>query len=76
MGGGGVPTKTGRTPSAEFSLVEKNWAEPDKKLLSKFDICKKILDPVHMLTKTDTWDYLQCPIIEKNLILFLHWGSS
>ena len=25
---------------------------------------KKILGPVHLLTKTDKWDYLQCPIIE------------
>ena len=30
-----------------------------------FDISKKNLGPVHLLTKTDKWYYLQCPIIEK-----------
>ena len=39
MGDGGVSTKTERTPLVEFSLVEKNWTEPDKKLISKFDVC-------------------------------------
>ena len=29
-----------------------------------FDIIKKILGPVHLLPKTDKWDYLQSPIIE------------
>jgi hypothetical protein len=33
-----------------------------------FDISKKILGPVHLLTKTDKWDYLLCPIIEKKIV--------
>ena len=40
MRDGGVATKTDRTPLVEFSLVQKNWTEPDKKLISKFDVCK------------------------------------
>ena len=41
MGGGGVSPKadTDGTPLVGFSLVEKNWTEPDKKLISKFDVC-------------------------------------
>jgi hypothetical protein len=27
------------------------------------DISKKNLSPVHLLNKSDKWDYLQCPII-------------
>ena len=33
-----------------------------------FDISKKNLGPVHLLTQTDKWDYLRGPIIEKNLV--------
>ena len=40
MRDGGVSSKTDRTPLVEFSLVQKNWTEPDKKLISKFDVCK------------------------------------
>ena len=40
MRDGGVSSKTDRTPLVEFSLVQKNWTEPDKKLVSKFDVCK------------------------------------
>ena len=29
-----------------------------------FDISKKNLGPVHLLTKTDKWDYLQSPIMK------------
>ena len=31
---------------------------------------KQILGPVHLLIKTDKWDYLRCPIIEKNVSCF------
>ena len=40
MRDGGGSTKTDRTPLIEFSLVQKNWTEHDKKLISKFDVCK------------------------------------
>ena len=33
-----------------------------------FDISKKVLGPVHLLTKMDKWDYLRCPIIEKKIV--------
>ena len=36
---------------------------------------KKILGSVHLLTKTDKWDYLRCPIIEKKLFLVLTSGK-
>ena len=29
---------------------------------------KKNLGPVHLLTKTNKWDYLWCPIIEKKIV--------
>ena len=40
-----------------------------------FDISKKNLGPVHLLTKTDKWDYLRCPIIEKKMFLVLTSGK-
>ena len=36
---GRVLTEVDKTPLVEFSLVQKNWTEPDKKLISKFDVC-------------------------------------
>ena len=43
--------------------------------MATFDISKKILGPVHLLNKTDKWDYLRCPIIEKNALLVLTSGK-
>ena len=36
---------------------------------------KKILGPVHLLSKTDKWDYLRCPIIEKHFVSCLDIGE-
>ena len=44
-----------------------------KKQLLTFQ--KKNLGPVHLLTKTDKWAFLQCPIIEKKMFLVLTSGK-
>ena len=36
-----------------------------------FDISRKILGPVHLLTQMDKWNYLWSPIIEKYFVLTL-----
>ena len=36
---------------------------------------KKLLGPVHLLTKTDKWDYLWCPIMKKKMFLVLTSGK-
>ena len=36
---------------------------------------QKNLGPFHLLTKTDKWDYLQCPIIGKKSVLVLTLGK-
>jgi hypothetical protein len=40
-----------------------------------FDISKKNLGLVHLLTKTDKWDYLRCPIIDFFSFLVLTLGK-
>ena len=48
--------------------ITHNIAKLDKYKNATFDITKKNLGPVHLLTKMDKWDYLRCPIIEKKTV--------
>ena len=45
--------------------LQQSWITIEN---ATFGSSKKILGPVHLLTKTNKWDYLQCPIIEKKFV--------
>ena len=51
------PFLVGKWPQLTIPKLDK-WKN------ATFDISKKILGPVHLLTKTDKWDYLRSPIID------------
>ena len=52
-----VKTRNKKQETKFFSI-----AKLDNYKGAAFDISKKILGPVHLLPKTDKWDYLRSPI--------------